>query len=83
MLYSIESIENGLVTLAGDDERTVIVPVSQMAQAPRPGQLVRRGTDGIYRPDEAVAKRRRSRILHLLQELKTKSAESSDDHKNI
>ena len=83
MLYSIESVENGLVTLAGDDGQTIVIPVEQLAQTPRPGALVKRDTDGIYRADSAATRRRSSRILQLLQEIRRKSTEFSDDNKNI
>ena len=69
MLYSIESIRDGMATLAGDDGSILCIPADTLPAA-RCGELLQRQPDGSFLVQPRPAARRAARALALFRRLK-------------
>ncbi len=70
MRYSVDSLENGIVTLCGDDGSLVRIPADSLAYPLHIGDVLLQNESGAFVPDAPEAAKRRSRAAALFARLK-------------
>ena len=69
MFFSLDRIEGTLAVLQDDDRREHVIPLAQLPDNARPGDVFRREQDNFV-PDAEEADRRRRRIQELQRRLR-------------
>lgn len=70
MLYSLESLENGVAQLVADDGSLLTLPAADLPPGARPGAVLHQTPDGGFGPMPAEDARRRARAAALWETLR-------------